>query len=97
MPRIEEIRHRAALLFLPVRRRVLAAIGWLRAKPGTRTRAALFFPLAFAVLAASVAISPKSSGAFRCGRRPVATRLARTSALARSCGPGAINPLFFGK
>lgn len=44
MPRIEEIRHRAALLFLPVRRRVLAAIGWLRAKPGTRTRAAPFLP-----------------------------------------------------
>jgi hypothetical protein len=96
MPRIEEIRDRVAFFFQPAHRRLVSALTWLRSRHGARTRAALFFPLAFALVAASVAFSPKSSGTSRCGRRPVATRLVRASALSRPCSP-VVSPLVFGK
>jgi len=97
MPGTEEVRHRIAVPLLPVWRRLPAVASWLRIRPAARTKAALLFPLAFALVAASVTVSPKAAGSSRCGRRPAATRLARSSAPTRSCGPGAMNPLFFGK
>jgi hypothetical protein len=97
IPPIEQVRRRAEVLFLRVRRRLMTGAAWLRVKPAGWVKAAVFFPLAFALVAASFAVGPKTSSATRCSRTPAAAGPAGNTALARSCGPSPMMPVFFGK
>lgn len=73
MPRIEELRHRAAMLLARFRLR-LAAVGRLGRRIGPRHQLAVFFPLALVLMTLTVVLVAKFGGTGRCTPvTPVAT------------------------
>jgi hypothetical protein len=87
MPAVEQLRARVAFIVLRVQRRLSAIRRWFATRPRARLRAAIFFPLALAVVAASVVIGSRFSAPQRCTIRTAATRTARPSSRARLCPP----------
>jgi hypothetical protein len=85
MPAVEQLRARVSLVLLRVRRRQSAIARWFRSVPRARLRAAIFLPLALAIVAASFVVSARYSVAQRCTTRAAATRTARPSSRARLC------------
>jgi len=65
MPRIEELRHRAAILLAMVRLR-LAFIGRLGRRTGPRHQLAVFLPLAMVLMTATIVLVAKFGGTTRC-------------------------------
>jgi hypothetical protein len=65
MPRIEQLRHRAAMLLAMVRPR-LAAVGRRRARIGPRHQMAVFFPLALVLMTAAIVLVARFGGTGRC-------------------------------
>lgn len=102
MPRIEELRHRAAIMFLRIRL-ALAPVGrWLRGRIGPRQQAALFFPVALVLVAMSVALVVKFGGTTRC--TAVSTVAAakphphsKPVSKGRVCPPALMSPLLIGR
>jgi Protein of unknown function (DUF3040) len=87
MPTVEQLRARISLILLRGRRRLSALGRWFGAAPRARLRAAIFFPLALAVVAASVVIGSRFSAPQRCPAGAAATRTARPSSRAGLCPP----------
>ena len=92
MPRIEQLRAGAAYLWIWLRTRPAATRRWwLGAQPGALLRAALFFPVALAVMACTVLIGAGISGSQRCIAAPRAVGTSQLNAKARAkvktCGP----------
>jgi hypothetical protein len=68
MPALEQVRASAAHLWLWLR---WTAFGrWLGPSAGARVRTALFFPVAFAVMACTMLLGGGMSGAHRCSAAP---------------------------
>jgi hypothetical protein len=86
MPAVEQLRARLTFILLSVQRRLSAVPRWFAAKPRAKVRAAIFFPLALAVVATSVVIGSRFSAPQRCTTRAAAaTRTARPSSRAKLC------------
>jgi hypothetical protein len=102
MPRIEELRHRAAIMSLRVRLAFLPVGRWLRGRVSPRQRAALFFPVALALMALSVVLVVKLGGTTRC--TSVSTVAAakphphsKPVSKGRLCPPALMSPLLMGR
>jgi hypothetical protein len=102
MPRIEELRHRAAIMSLRVRLALLPVGRWLRGRVSPRQRAALFFPVALALMALSVVLVVKLGGTTRC--TSVSTVAAakphphsKPVSKGRLCPPALMSPLLMGR
>jgi hypothetical protein len=65
MPRIEELRHRVAMLLARVRLR-LPAVGRLGRWIGPRHQMAVFFPLALVLMTLTIVLVAKFGGTSRC-------------------------------
>jgi len=87
MPRIEEIRAKAALFLLRIRYRLVLFGRWFGAPARARLRTALFFPVALACVAGAVLVGTGFPNASRCpsARGTVGTTL--TTARSRFCTP----------
>jgi hypothetical protein len=85
MPRIEEIRAKAALFLLRIRYRLVAFGRWFGAPCRAKLRTALFFPVALACVAGAVLVGAGFPNASRCPstRGTVGTTL--TTARYRFC------------
>jgi hypothetical protein len=108
MPTVEQLRARAALLLIGLRRGPTAAWRWLTATrrrltgagrrigraPRARLRTAIFFPLALALVASSFIVSSRFSTTQRCATSAAAARTARPgSRTSRRCKPLVTNPV----
>jgi hypothetical protein len=104
MPRLEQVRARAVLLFAGLRRRTLwinrrarAASQWLAAPQRARLRAALFFPFAMAVMASAILIGSVLPGGVRCSAAASAAGSSHPPGKARLCRPILVNPALYGR
>ena len=66
MPRIEELRHRMAILLLRIRLWMAPVTGWLRRRLRPRRPLAILFPLALVVATATIVIVARFSGSPKC-------------------------------
>jgi hypothetical protein len=66
MPRIEELRHRMAILLLRVRLWMTPVAGWLRRRFRKRRPMAVLFPLALVVATATIVLVARFGGSPRC-------------------------------
>jgi hypothetical protein len=105
MPRIEQIRARAALLasrFLcPPARALTAAARWFTAPRRARLRTALFFPVALGLVASAVLVGSSFPSTNRCVAAPRTGRAthsaARIKPRSKSCTPVIANPVVVGR
>jgi hypothetical protein len=95
MPRIEQLRARAALLLVRLHRRAATADRWLRARPHRRT--AFFFPLALVVVTSTFVVAAALPGPSRCAVAAAAAGVARHNAKVRNCKTSVIDPVMVGK
>jgi hypothetical protein len=83
MPRIEQLRHRAVLLAVHLRFRLLSSLSWVARRLVPRQRAAIFFPLALALAVTSIIFAARSSPGNGC--TPVTPLGARYMAATKLC------------
>jgi hypothetical protein len=95
MPRIEELRARAAMLLARLHRRAWITDRWLRARPHRKT--ALFFPLALVVVTSTFVVAAALPGPSRCAAAAAAAGVARHHANARNCTNSVMDPIMVGK
>jgi hypothetical protein len=97
MPAIEQVRARAAVLLARLHYRAVRFGRWFGAPKRARLRAALFFPVALAIVASAVLVGAGFPSANRCAAtaRPVGTT--HTSAKSRFCTPVMANPAILGR
>jgi hypothetical protein len=96
MPRIEQLRQGASVLFARLRLVSAAVLARLHIPIGPRQRAALFFPLAIALAAVSIVFAVRSGPGSGC--TPVRTvAAAKYTAKSRLCRAApTVTPLNFG-
>ncbi len=96
MPRIEQIRAKAALFLIRIRYRFAAFGRWFGAPARARLRTALFFPVALACVAGAVLVGAGFPNANRCPavRGMVGTTL--TTSRSKICTP-LTNPAILGR
>ncbi len=91
MPALEQVRASAAHVWLWLRFRRSAFGHWLGTKAGARLRAALLFPVAFAVMACTMLLAGGMSGSHRCLSAPRPTGTSQLATKARektlACNP----------
>jgi hypothetical protein len=105
MPRIEQVRARAALLasrFLgPPARALTTAARWFVAPRRARLRTALFFPVALGLVASAVLVGSSFPSTNRCTAPPRTGRTAHAAARikprSKSCTPVVANPVVVGR
>jgi hypothetical protein len=87
MPRIEQVRAKAAIVLIRIRCRLAAFARWFAAPRRAKLRTALFFPVALAIVASAVLVGAGFPNANRCpaARSTVGTALASTRS--RICTP----------
>jgi len=90
MPRIEQVRARVAILMALVGR-------WFAAPRRAKLRAALFFPVALAIVASAIIVGARFPSANRCTAAPRAADTAHDSARLRTCTPAVANPAVIGR
>jgi hypothetical protein len=98
MPRIEELRHRAAITLLRARLWLAAVRGWLGGRVRGRRPRAVLFPLALVLMTASIVLVARFGGAPRCSSTTAvaAAKLQPRSRLipkGRVCRPAYPSPL----
>lgn len=105
MPRIEELRHRAAVLLLRVKLWLSAVRGWPRRRV-TRTRrrrpVTILFPVALLLMTLTIVLVARFSGSPRCTTTTTVAAAkpnSRSKLLPKSkvCRPVVPNPLFMGR
>jgi hypothetical protein len=99
MPRIEELRHRAAIRLLRVRLWLAAVRGWVRGRVGHRRPMRVLFPVALLLMTVTIVLVARFGGSSRCTTTP-AVAVAKPhpkSKLLPKCRPAMLNPLVFGR
>jgi len=97
MPRIEQVRARVAILMARVGHRLAQVGRWFAAPRRARLRAALFFPVALAIVASAIVVGARFPSANRCTAAPRAADTAHDSARLRTCTPAVANPAVIGR
>jgi hypothetical protein len=99
MPRVEEIRARAAIILARVWFRIAAFGRWLGAPRRAKLRAALFFPVALAIVATAVLVGGSFPNNGRCAvaQRTQDTTQSSAGARPRLCEPVVANPAILGR
>jgi len=97
MPRIEQVRARAAIIASRVGYRLAKFGRWFGAPARARLRTALFFPIALAIVASAVLVGAGFPSSNRCAAPQRTTRVVPSSARAKICTPGLVNPAILGR
>ncbi len=97
MPAIEQIRARTALLLGRLRYRAVRFGRWLGAPARARLRAALFFPIALAIVASAVLVGAGFPSTDRCATAPRPVGTTHTRARSKVCMPVIANPVIVGR
>lgn len=97
MPRIEQVRARAAITLARVGYRLARFGRWFGAPARARLRTALFFPIALAIVASAVLIGAGFPSSTRCPTPQRTTRIVPSSTRARICTRGLVNPAILGR
>jgi hypothetical protein len=97
MPRIEQVRARAAILVARVGYRLALIARWFGAPARAKLRAALFFPVALAIVASAIVVGAGFPSANRCTAAPRAAGPAHNSARLKTCTPVVANPAILGR
>jgi len=97
MPGIEQVRARAAVLAARIRYRLASFARWFGAPARAKLRAALFFPVALAIVASAIVVGAGFPSANRCAAAPRAAGTAHTSARSKTCTPVMANPAVLGR
>ncbi len=95
MPRIEQLRHRAVVVIVHLRFRLVSFLSRVMRRLVPRQRAAIFFPLALALAVTSIVFAARSSPGSRCmpviplaagARYPSSSKLCKSSPVLTSVG-----------
>jgi len=100
MPRVEQIRARAAIVLSRLRYRLARFGRWIGAPARARLRAALFFPIALAIVASAVLVGAGFPSSNRCATPQRTARTTRTTASGsrgRVCPQDFVNPAILGR
>jgi hypothetical protein len=97
MPRLEQVRARAAIIASRVGYRLAKFGRWFGAPARARLRTALFFPIALAIVASAVLVGAGFPGSNRCATPQRTTRVVPSADRARICTQGLVNPAILGK
>ncbi len=97
MPRVEQVRARAAMILARVWYRIAAFARWLGAPRRAKLRAALFFPVALAIVATAVLVGGAFPNTGRCATAMRTQDTTQSSARSRICGPIIANPAILGR
>jgi hypothetical protein len=97
MPRLEQVRARAAIIASWVGYRLAKFGRWFGAPARARLRAALFFPIALAIVASAILVGAGFPSSNRCATPQRTTRAVPSSARARICTRGLVNPAILGR
>ena len=97
MPRIEQIRARAAIILARIGYRLAAFGRWFGAPARARLRTAMFFPIALAIVASAVLVGARFPSSSRCATPQRTTKIVPSSTSARVCTQGLVNPAMFGR
>jgi hypothetical protein len=97
MPRIEQIRARAALVLARVSYRVVRIRRWFGAPARARLRAALFFPVALAIVASAILVGAGFPSSNRCASAPRSVGTTHARDRSRTCPPVIANPAVVGR
>jgi hypothetical protein len=97
MPGIEQVRARAAVLLARLRYRAVRFARWFGAPRRARLRAALFFPVALAIVASAVLVGAGFPSGNRCAATPRPLGTSHTSTRSRFCTPVMANPAVIGR
>jgi hypothetical protein len=96
MPRIEQVRAKAAIFLHRIGYRLVAFARWFAAPRRARMRTALFFPVALAIVASAVLAGAGFPSASRCPPARTTAGPAHARARTRICTPLA-NPAILGR
>ena len=97
LPRIEQVRARAAIIMARVGYRLASIARWFGAPARAKLRAALFFPVALAIVASAIVVGAGFPSANRCTAAPRAAGPAHNSARLKACTPVVANPAILGR
>lgn len=97
MPGIEQVRARMAVITGRVRYRLASFARWFGAPARAKLRAALFFPVALAIVASAIVVGAGFPSANRCAAAPRTAGTAHTSARSKTCTPVVANPAVLGR
>jgi Protein of unknown function (DUF3040) len=97
MPRVEQVRARAAMLMARVGSRLAGISRWFGAPGRARLRTALFFPIALAIVASAVLVGAGFPNSSRCATPQRTTRIVPSTPRARICTQGLVNPAVLGR
>jgi Protein of unknown function (DUF3040) len=97
MPRIEQIRARAAIIMARIGYRLAAFGRWFRAPARARLRTAMFFPIALAIVASAVLVGARFPSSSRCATPQRTTKIVPSTTRARVCTQGLVNPAILGR
>jgi len=97
MPHIEQVRARAAIILARVGYRLVSFARWFGAPRRARLRAALFFPVALAIVASAIVVGAGFPSANRCAAAPRTAGTAHNGARLKPCAPAAANPAVVGR
>jgi hypothetical protein len=96
MPRIEQVRAKAAVVLFGIRHRLGAFARWFGAPRRARLRTALFFPVALAIVASAVLVGAGFPSANRCPATKSTVGTAFANTRAKVCPP-LLNPAVLGR
>jgi hypothetical protein len=96
MPRIEQVRAKAALFLIRVHYRLSSFARWFGAPARAKLRTALFFPVALAIVASAVLVGAGFPNANRCPPLPTTAPQTHANARTKACTPLA-NPAILGR
>jgi hypothetical protein len=97
MPRLEQVRARAAIIASRVGYRLARFGRWFGAPARARLRTALFFPIALAIVASAVLVGAGFPSSNRCATPQRTTRVVPSADRARTCPQGLVNPAILGR
>ena len=97
MPHIEQVRARAAIILARVGYRLVSFARWFGAPRRAKVRAALFFPVALAIVASAIVVGAGFPSANRCAAAPRTAGTAHNGARLKPCAPAAANPAVVGR
>jgi hypothetical protein len=97
MPRAEQVRARAAIIMTRLGRRLALVCRWFGTPARARLRTALFFPIALAIVASAVVVGAGFPSSNRCATPQRTTRAVPSSARAKFCTQGLVNPAILGR
>jgi hypothetical protein len=98
MPGIEQVRARAAVFAGRIRYRLTVFARWFGAPARAKLRAALFFPVALAIVASAIVVGAGFPSANRCAAAPRTAGTAHTSSpRSKTCTPVMANPAVLGR